>query len=562
MVSADLAMYAAKEAGGNRYHVATNDGGEYVSGMQVRLNWADQIRRALDEDRFVLYCQPILELATDSVTQYELLLRMIGDDGEIVMPAAFIDTAERFGLIQEIDQWVAREAIHLLAEHDVRLEVNVSGKSMDNLAIPELVEREIAATGIDPSRLVFEITETAAIANMEQARAFAERLTRLGCRFALDDFGAGFSSFYYLKYLPLDYLKIDGDFIRSLTSSVTDQLVVKSMVDIARGMGMKTIAEFVEAPETVAMLREKGVDYSQGYFHGAPRPVTDGVRGAGARAMSGDGRPGSAGRARPAGEARHRQACQRLLRQPGARSPDAADARVHRADEDGFIATSDAHGECDTSFRAGPPGFVRVIDEQTVMWPEYKGNGVMASMGNIAENGYVGLLFVDFFETAVGLHVNGTATVVENAAVEAFGGAVRPAAVRDRRWPTSEDTKKTPERWVVVSIDEAYIHCSKHIPHLQYAPEGEDAGRRAGDVFKAKNADRAWLQPTCEIELPEEEPRDRRRQVRRRAGADARRVGPPSAAAGRASRDGYASQQRAVRHVGPPSPLRVRSVPS
>ena len=108
---------------------------------------------------------------------------------------------------------------------------------------------------------------------MEQARAFAERLTRLGCRFALDDFGAGFSSFYYLKHLPLDYLKIDGDFIRSLTSSDTDQLVVRSMVDIARGMGMKTIAEFVEAPETVAMLRDKGVDYSQGYFHGAPRPV-------------------------------------------------------------------------------------------------------------------------------------------------------------------------------------------------------------------------------------------------------------------------------------------------
>ena len=273
MVSADLAMYTAKEAGGNRYHVATADGGEYVSGMQVRLNWADQIRRALDEDRFVLYCQPILELVSDQVTQYELLLRMIGDDGEIVMPAAFIDTAERFGLIQEIDQWVARKAIHLLAEHDVRLEVNVSGKSMGDLAIPELVEREIAATGIDPARLVFEITETAAIANMEQARAFAERLTRLGCRFALDDFGAGFSSFYYLKYLPLDYLKIDGDFIRSLTSSITDQLVVKSMVDIARGMGMKTIAEFVEAQETVAMLREKGVDYSQGYFHGAPRPV-------------------------------------------------------------------------------------------------------------------------------------------------------------------------------------------------------------------------------------------------------------------------------------------------
>ncbi len=170
-----------------------------------------------------------------------------------------------------------------------------------------------------------------------------------------------------------------------------------------------------------------------------------------------------------------------------------------------FIATSDAHGECDSSFRAGPPGFVRVIDEKTVMWPEYKGNGVMASMGNISENGYVGLLFVDFMETQVGLHVNGTATVVENAAVEAFGPLFDrlPFATA---LASSDDTKKTPERWVVVSIDEAYIHCSKHIPHLQYAPEGADNGRRAGDVFKAKNADRPWLQPACEVELPVAEP--------------------------------------------------------
>ena len=167
-----------------------------------------------------------------------------------------------------------------------------------------------------------------------------------------------------------------------------------------------------------------------------------------------------------------------------------------------FIATSDAHGECDSSFRAGPAGFMRVIDERTVMWPEYKGNGVMASMGNISENGYVGLLFVDFFESAVGLHVNGKATIVENAAIEAFGPLFDrlPFATA---LATSDDNKKTPERWVVVSIDEAYIHCSKHIPHLQYAPEGADNGRRAGDVFKAKNADRPWLQPACEVGEPQ-----------------------------------------------------------
>jgi hypothetical protein len=145
-----------------------------------------------------------------------------------------------------------------------------------------------------------------------------------------------------------------------------------------------------------------------------------------------------------------------------------------------------------------------VIDEKTVMWPEYKGNGVMASMGNISENGYVGLLFVDFFETQVGLHVNGTATVVENSAIEAF------APLFDRlpfatALVASEDVKKTPERWVVVSVDEAYIHCSKHIPHLQYAPEDAESGKRAGDVFKAKNEERAWLQPACEVE-PAEDP--------------------------------------------------------
>jgi predicted pyridoxine 5'-phosphate oxidase superfamily flavin-nucleotide-binding protein len=170
-----------------------------------------------------------------------------------------------------------------------------------------------------------------------------------------------------------------------------------------------------------------------------------------------------------------------------------------------FIATADAHGECDSSFRAGPPGFLRVIDEKTVMWPEYKGNGVMASAGNITENGSVGLLMVDFFEMAVGLHINGRATIVDNSAAEAF------APLFDRlpfatALVSTDEVKKTPERWVVVSVEEAYIHCSKHIPLLQYAPEDADSGRRAGDVFKAKSVERSWLQPACEIEAPAAEP--------------------------------------------------------
>ena len=172
-----------------------------------------------------------------------------------------------------------------------------------------------------------------------------------------------------------------------------------------------------------------------------------------------------------------------------------------------FISTADAHGECDSSFRAGPPGFMRVIDEKTVMWPEYKGNGVMASMGNIRENPYVGILFVDFFETAVGLHVNGHATVVENAAVEAFGGLFDrlPFATG---LATSEDVKKTPERWVVVSIDEAYIHCSKHIPHMvrrsdvEQAWGTDDEVRKGGDYFKAKHLPRPWADPAAPAASP------------------------------------------------------------
>jgi len=273
LLAADLAMHAAKEAGGNRVHV-THGGDSRVAGMQARVARADEVRRALAEDRFTLYWQPIVELAGGEVTQYELLLRMIGSDGTIVPPGAFIEVAERFGLICDLDRWVIRHAIKLLAERpDVRLEVNVSGSSLSDAELPFFVERELAGAGVDPGRLVFEITETSAIADMEQAREFAERLTRLGCRFALDDFGAGFSSFHYLKHLPLDYLKIDGEFIRGLAASPTDRLVVKAMVDIARGMGMKTIAEFVEDAATVTLLRELGVDYSQGYHHGRPVPV-------------------------------------------------------------------------------------------------------------------------------------------------------------------------------------------------------------------------------------------------------------------------------------------------
>ena len=162
-----------------------------------------------------------------------------------------------------------------------------------------------------------------------------------------------------------------------------------------------------------------------------------------------------------------------------------------------FIATSDAHGECDSSFRAGPAGFVRVIDEKTVMWPEYKGNGVMASLGNMSENGHVGILFVDFFEATIGLHVNGKARIVPNDAVEAFGPMLTRMAGVEHLHDQSTDKRTTPERWVMVDIEEAYIHCSKHIPLMQKLDKDmawgtDDAVRKGGDYFKAKNEPRPW----------------------------------------------------------------------
>jgi predicted pyridoxine 5'-phosphate oxidase superfamily flavin-nucleotide-binding protein len=167
-----------------------------------------------------------------------------------------------------------------------------------------------------------------------------------------------------------------------------------------------------------------------------------------------------------------------------------------------FIATSDAHGECDASFRAGSPGFVRVLDERTLMYPEYRGNGVMASLGNITENANVGILFVDFFQSAVGLHVNGTARIIENDAVSAFAPILeRMAGVTDLH-DQVEDKKKTPERWVFVEVVEAYIHCSKHIPSLRKLDKDIDWGtdneqRKGGDFFKAKHDPRPWAQPVA-----------------------------------------------------------------
>ena len=276
---ADLAMYEAKEAGRNRV-AAYRPGGEH--GKQVsRRAEVELIRTALEEDRMLLYCQPILDLKQNEVCQYELLLRLRTDAGaEPLSPSSFLYVAERFNLIQEIDCWVARKAIEMIAEYGragrrLVLHVNLSGKSIGDPRVAAFIEEAIPDSGIDPACLIFELTETTAITSIEDAKAFAHRLRIRGCRFALDDFGAGFGSFYYLKSLPFDYFKIDGEFIRGIVASPMDQLVVEAIVGIAQGMGKKTIAEFVPDEETSRLLEKRGVDYAQGYHVGRPKPLRE-----------------------------------------------------------------------------------------------------------------------------------------------------------------------------------------------------------------------------------------------------------------------------------------------
>jgi len=277
LIEADLAMYEAKEAGRDRFALVSSES-HRPERMRGRVSWLDRVRAALDDDRFVLHAQPIRDLRTGEIAQHELLLRMCGDVGELISPGKFLPLAERLGLAPEIDRWVASRAIELLASDPgghVALEVNLFGPSMNDTALLHLIEAEIARANVDPRRLIFEITETAAVANIPLARRFAERLTQLGCRFALDDFGSGFGSFYYLKHLPFDYLKIDGEFVSGCMTNRTDQLVIEAVVRIARGLGKETVAEFVSDGAIERFVREQGVDHAQGFHVGRPVPVAE-----------------------------------------------------------------------------------------------------------------------------------------------------------------------------------------------------------------------------------------------------------------------------------------------
>ena len=265
LVAADIALYEAKEGGRDRVATFTGQQGE-------RLTWVGRVRRAIEEERLVLHAQPIVDLATGEKVGEELLVRMLDESGEVVSPAAFLPTAEHFGLIRDIDRWVVARALELAAAGR-SVSVNLSARSLSDPGLTDAVERGLRETGADPGRLVFEITETAAAADMEEVRAFAERVQRIGCGLALDDFGTGFGSFIYLKHLPVRELKIDMEFVRHIDTSPADRRLVQSIVLIARGLGVRTVAEGVEDAAALRLLREYGVDRAQGWHLGAPAPV-------------------------------------------------------------------------------------------------------------------------------------------------------------------------------------------------------------------------------------------------------------------------------------------------
>jgi PAS domain S-box-containing protein len=235
------------------------------------LTWVGRVREALDEERFVLYSQPIVPFGSGKGSE-ELLLRMVGRDGEIIPPGAFLPVAEKYGLIGEIDRWVVGQAARLAAGGR-RVEANLSAQSIGNLDLLSLIEQEMTSAGTDPSDLVFEITETALMDDIEAGEAFARGLAELGCSLALDDFGTGFGSFTYLKKLPIKYLKIDIEFVRELSSDRANQHLVKATIGLARDFGYQTIAEGVENRETLDLLKDIGVDFAQGFYLGRPTPI-------------------------------------------------------------------------------------------------------------------------------------------------------------------------------------------------------------------------------------------------------------------------------------------------
>jgi diguanylate cyclase (GGDEF)-like protein/PAS domain S-box-containing protein len=283
---ADAACYMAKDLGRNRIHVYQSEDLELAQ-RQGEMQWVSRINKALEDNRFCLYAQPIVGLngSGSDQTHYELLLRMKDDNGTIIPPGAFLTAAERYNMIQPLDAWVVKNAFKELTGHAEFFDavdlvsINLSGPSLTNAGFLEYILEQIDRSQVEASKLCFEVTETVAISNLSAAISFISSLKLRGCSFSLDDFGSGLSSFGYLKTLPVDFLKIDGMFVKDILDDEIDLAMVKSIHDIGQVMGMQTIAEFVESEEIKLALKKIGVNFAQGFGVGKPRPLSELVQG-------------------------------------------------------------------------------------------------------------------------------------------------------------------------------------------------------------------------------------------------------------------------------------------
>jgi diguanylate cyclase (GGDEF)-like protein len=273
---ADFALHLAREHSRNRIHIYSGADEVHKRELAHQLNTLALVRAALDDkSRISMHYQPIIDLVSGKVSHYESLLRLADDEGKVCNSGELVKTCEVFGLVGRLDHAVIAVSLADVSRlpEGTGIAINLSGKSIGDPGLLEFIESRIESLGLDPSRIIFELTETAAFHNLGEVRHFVQRIKSLGCRFALDDFGVGFSSFYYIKELDFDYLKVDGSFIAKLTENPHDQVFVRAMVEISKVFGLTVIAEWVEDSATAKMLREFGVAMGQGYYFGKPQAL-------------------------------------------------------------------------------------------------------------------------------------------------------------------------------------------------------------------------------------------------------------------------------------------------
>jgi diguanylate cyclase (GGDEF)-like protein len=276
LANVDIAMYQAKDNGRNRVRLHDHNPDDLRS-THKRVHWARELREVLDDDRIMLCSQPVIRLSDRTPVHQEILVRILDRDGGMVLPGQFIEVAESLGMAQEIDLRVVSKVIDVLQGPDfrgrkTRFFVNLSRTSISDGHWVRRFQGMLAAAPIDHSQLVFEITETAAMSSVDVTQEFIAQMKGMGCRFALDDFGAGFSSFYFLKRFDVDYLKIDGSFVRDLASDNSSRLFVRALCDVARGLNKQVVAEWIEDQAVMDILVEMGVQYGQGYLFARPLP--------------------------------------------------------------------------------------------------------------------------------------------------------------------------------------------------------------------------------------------------------------------------------------------------